>query len=86
MKKIVFSEHALFKIELLRRHSIVIDRNFIENTIIYPDKTDHGYKGRLVAQKKLNNDHVLRVVYEEYTDHILVITLYPGRRERYEKD
>jgi len=66
--------------------NIAVDKDFIKNAIIYPDKTGYGYKGRLVAQKRLDDDHVLRVVYEEYTDHILVVTLYPGRRERYEKD
>jgi len=86
MKKIIFSDHALFKIELLKRHGLEVDKHFIENAVINSDKTDQGYKGRRIAQKRLDNNHVLRVVYEEYTDSILVITLYPGRRERYEKD
>ena len=47
---------------------------------------EKGYKGRMVAQKRLDERHVLRVVYEDKPEHILIITLYPGRRERYEKD
>ena len=86
MKKIIFSEHALFKIELLKRHKIKINKQFIENVVTNSDKTDQGYKGRIIAQKKLDTNHVLRVVYEEYEDHMLVITLYPGRRRRYAKD
>jgi hypothetical protein len=39
-----------------------------------------------LAQKALDATHVLRVVYEEAGQDILVITLYPGRRTRYEKD
>ena len=84
--QIIFSEHALLKIEILKKHGIIINKDFVKNTVIYPEKTDHGYKGRFVAQKELDNEHVLRVIYEKHTDHILVVTLYPGRRERYEKN
>ena len=42
-----------------------------------------GYSGRLIAQDSLDEEHVLRVIYEE-SDEIMVVTLYPGRRERYE--
>lgn len=86
MKKVLFSEHALFKVEVLKRHSLVLSKDFIENVVLNSDKIDKGYKGRLIAQKKLDNEHVLRVVYEEYTDYMLIITLYPGRRRRYEKN
>jgi len=37
-------------------------------------------------KKVLFSEHALRVVYEEYTDYMLIITLYPGRRRRYEKN
>jgi hypothetical protein len=50
------------------------------------NKIERGYKDRFIAQKKLDEDHVLRIVYEENVEHILVIPLYPGRSERYEKD
>jgi hypothetical protein len=86
MKNILLSDHALEKIDLLKKHNVEIEKHLIENTVIYPDKTDRGYKGRFIAQKRLDDNHVLRVVYEEYTDSILVITLYPARRIRYEKD
>jgi len=86
MKKIIFSGHALLKIELLKQHGLEIDKHFIEKTVINSDKTDQGYKGRRIAQKTLDDNHVLRVVYEEYPDYMLVITLYPGRRKRYEKN
>ncbi len=45
-----------------------------------------GYKNRLIAQKGITENHVLMVVYEEANEQILVITMYPGRRSRYEKD
>ncbi|HDH11443.1 MAG TPA: DUF4258 domain-containing protein [Nitrospirae bacterium] len=58
----------------------------VEDVIKFPDKIEKGYKNRLVAQKKTSEKHVLRVVHEKEDEKILVITLYPGRRSRYEKD
>ncbi|MEW6380575.1 MAG: DUF4258 domain-containing protein [bacterium] len=86
MKKIELSSHAVLKVEILKKHGIIIDEDFVNEVIISPDKIDRGYKGRLIAQKELDKEHVLRVVYENKPEHILVITLYPGKKERYEKD
>ena len=47
---------------------------------------EKGYKDRLIAQKKIDDEHVIRVVHEKEREKILVITLYPARRSRYEKD
>jgi len=86
MKEIIFSNHALRKIEILHKHGIIMTTDFIKNALWSPDKIERGYKERFIAQKKMDDEHVLRVVYEEYADHLLIITLYPGRSGRYEKD
>jgi len=39
----------------------------------------------LIAQRKLDKDHILRVIYEKNNDDILIITVYPGRSNRYDK-
>ena len=54
--------------------------------MLRPQKLEQGYGGRAIAQKGLDHDHVLRVVYEEHPDELVIITFYPGRRERYDKD
>jgi hypothetical protein len=54
-------------------------------TIRSPDKLETG-EDKLIAQKRLNDNLVLRVVYREFSAFILIITLYPGRRSRCEKD
>jgi hypothetical protein len=41
-------------------------------------------KGRMIAQKRITERHVLRVVYRQEGENQVVITFYPGRRERYE--
>ena len=61
---IIYSNYAIAKIEILRRHGIYADKKLIEDIIIDPEKLEWGYKNRLIAQKKINDTHVLRVVYE----------------------
>jgi hypothetical protein len=51
-----------------------------------PDKLEIGEEDKLIAQKRLDENLVLRVVYRDFGSFILIITLYPGRRSRYEKD
>lgn len=83
---IEFSSHSLLKIEILRSHGIDVSREIVENVIRTPDRIDTGYKERLIAQKGFDETRVLRVVYEALQEKLYVVTVYPGRRSRYEKD
>lgn len=81
---IVYSDHAIAKIEILRRHGIDVNKEIIEKIISDPEKLDFGYMNRLIAQRKIDDKHVLRVVYEEKINNILIITIYPGKIKRYD--
>lgn len=83
MKEIRYSEHSRLKIEILKRHGISIDLEFIIEVIHLPDKLTYE-KDKKIAQKQFNENLLLRVVYREFTTFIFVITLYPCRRSRYE--
>lgn len=83
---IEFSLHSLLKIEILKSHGINVLKEIVENVVRTPDRIEEGYKNRLVAQKGFDEARVLRVVYEMLPDKIYVVTVYPGRRSRYEKD
>ena len=83
---IEFSPHSLLKIDLLKIHGIAVTKQIVEAIVRNPDRIDTGYKERLIAQKGFDDTHVLRVVYEVLPDKKYVITVYPGRRLRYEKD
>ncbi|MEI2418651.1 DUF4258 domain-containing protein [Arthrospira platensis SPKY2] len=85
-KRIELSQHALLKIEVLETHGITISPEIIQDTIRAPDKVESRGGEKYIAQKRLNETLVLRVVYREYADRILVITHYPGKRSRYETD
>ncbi|MBI5195154.1 MAG: DUF4258 domain-containing protein [Nitrospirae bacterium] len=81
-----FSLHSLLKIEILKAHDLPVTKEIIENIVKNPDKIEVGYKNRLIAQKGFDATRVLRVVYETLPDKLYVVTVYPGRRSRYEKD
>lgn len=81
-----FSLHSLLKIDILKAHGIAITKAIVEDIVRNPDRIDVGYKERLIAQKGFDDTRVLRVVYESQTEKIYVVTVYPGRRSRYEKD
>ena len=79
-KKIVYGSHAEEKFELLRKHGFVVSKRQLQR----PEKVEEGFRGRKVAQRRISEKHVLRVVYEEGQRQIKVVTFYPGRRSRYE--
>jgi uncharacterized DUF497 family protein len=75
--RIYFSDHVLYKIELLKSHGIELSKEIIEDAIRMPDSIEKGYKGRLIAQKRMDKEHVIRVIYEERKEKIIIITAYP---------
>lgn len=54
--------------------------------LIRPDKIETLPEQKIIFQRRLNENLVLRVVCRQVSAFILIITLYPGRRTRYEKD
>lgn len=81
--KIVLSGHAREKLEILRDHGVIITEEFVREALAHPDKVVRGSSSRLIAQKGLDETHILRVVFIRQADRIRVVTLYPARRERY---
>jgi hypothetical protein len=86
MKEIRISDHAQLKLEILTQRGIAIELEFVFETVRSPDRVETGEDDKNIAQKQLDENLVLRVVYREFSTFILIITIYPGRRSRYEKD
>lgn len=82
---IYFTKHAEEKFDILRRHKFSISKEQVIKTITDYEKIDNSRLPLLIAQKKLDNTHVLRVVYKQESDLIKVITFYPGRSKQYEQ-
>jgi len=72
-KKVVFTLHAEDKLKRLMKIGITKEKvlKIIEN----PGKVVNGYYGRKIAHGLLS---------EESEGEIVVVTIYPGERRRYE--
>jgi len=81
-KKIEFTLHAEDKLKRLMEIGVTKEKilEIIEN----PEKVVNGYYGRKIAQGLLSEDLIIRIVYEESERRIMVVTVYPGERRRYE--
>jgi len=79
---IKFTPHA--KDKLLRLKAIGVTKEKVIKAIEKPEKLTDGYWKRKIAQSKLTEDLVLRVIYEELEEDKIVVTIYPAQRRRYE--
>jgi uncharacterized DUF497 family protein len=81
---IKYTNHAEIKFNVLKKYGIDYSKSQIENILQNPEKVEDSRKNRKIAQKQVNSTHLIRVVYEENGDDIIIITFYPARRKRYE--
>ena len=86
--RIRFTKHALEKLTALQGGKITITGADIVQTVVGPDAVDTRNRApQYIVQKGLDATHVLRVVYALETERrIKVITFYPGRKAKYEKN
>lgn len=83
---IIFTRHAREKFAVLARHRFTVTESQVLQTVRQPDLIDRSRNPLLIAQSRLDQTHVLRVVYKQVTSKTLkIITFYPGRRSDYEK-
>lgn len=80
---IYFTKHSEDKFEILKEHDFELSKETIIETLNNPDLIDRSRLPLLIAQKRINNNHVLRVVYKEENNAKIVITFYPGRIKQY---
>jgi hypothetical protein len=84
MSEIVYTSHAKAKFALLKRYGFDVAPEQVEETVLNPEEVAPQSAGKFVAQKTISAKHILRVVYREDGEKRIVITFYPGRKERYE--
>jgi len=83
MNHIYYTRHARTKFEILKQYGFEVTPAQVEETILNPEKVIPQPGDRFIAQKTLSAEHVLRVVFRYQGETRVVITFYPGRRERY---
>ena len=82
---IYFTKHAREKFKILKDHKFIITKNQVVETLNKPDLIDRSRAPLLIAQRRISQTHVLRVVYKKENNNKIIITFYPGRRKDYEK-
>ena len=82
--EITFINHAKIKLEILNKHSVKLTEADVKETVKNPDLVLDGRNNRIIAQRIIDDEHMLRVIYEKNKDNIKIITFYPTRRYRYE--
>ncbi len=55
-------------------------------TVESPDLIDESHLPLLIAQKSIDPEHVLRVVYRQEENTKTIITFYPGRKSQYDSE
>lgn len=81
-----FTRHAERKLEVLERHGFPIARRDVLEAVAHPDLIDASRAPLLIAQRRLDATHVLRVVFKRENGYAKIITFYPGKRTQYEKN
>lgn len=82
--KIIFTDHARIKFEILKRHGFEVSEKQVRDIIEKPDTKSKGRRDRFIVQGSVDATHVIRVIFEIESNTIKIITFYPARRERYE--
>ena len=79
-----FTKHAKDKFIKVRYAGFALSKKQVQETIQHPNKVEEKPDGTFIATKILDSIYILRVVYREEDDIIVIITFYPARRKDYE--
>jgi hypothetical protein len=81
-----YTIHGIESIEECVTLGFDVTRTLVELVLAQPDLIDAVSRyPQIIAQKRFDDAHVLRVVYRKEFNYVLVITVYIGRRKQYER-
>ena len=82
--KIVFTNHAEKKLKDLEKLGVNVTKTLIKNVLEDPLHVDgKSNPPKKIVSGKLGEKHLLRIVFREENDIIIVITFYPAKKGRY---
>ena len=82
--KIVFTNHAEKKLKDLEKLGVNVTKSLIKNILRNPLHVDkESDPPKKIASGMFGEKHLLRVVFREENDIIIVITFYPAKKGRY---
>ncbi|MCX8008865.1 MAG: DUF4258 domain-containing protein [Patescibacteria group bacterium] len=79
-----FTRHALEKFSRMKDAGFDLTKIDIQKVVEHPFKLENTTDNTKIATQLLDDHHVIRVVFREEDDIILIITFYPGRIKAYE--
>ncbi|MGC8981521.1 MAG: DUF4258 domain-containing protein [Minisyncoccia bacterium] len=80
--KIRYTKHAKEKFKILKEQGFIVKRNLVEEILKSPELIDYSQYPLFIAQKSIDENHILRVVFKKENDIIKVITFYPMRKKK----
>ncbi len=80
-----FTKYAEEKFKILREHKFEISKIRVIEALNNPDLIDNSRFPLLIAQRQINTDYALRVVYKKENGNKIIITFYPVRIKQYEQ-
>lgn len=83
-RPIRFTDHALDKLRQERERGFDVDEALAMEILLQPDQLTPARAGRRFAQSPVDERHLLRVLFEEEGQGLVIITVYIGARKQYE--
>ncbi len=81
-----YTTHAQESIQETNLLGFCVTQVLIQKVLESPERVDTASRHpQIIAQRPIDEFHVLRVVYRCEFNYILVITTYVGRRKQYER-
>ena len=77
--EIIFTKHAKEKFEILLKHKFKVEKSQVLQALKNPENIDYSRIPLIIAQRKIDKNHYLRVVYKKENNKIKIITFYPTR-------
>jgi len=82
---IVYTKHAEEKFRILKEQGFIVKKKMVEKVINSPDALDYSQSPLLIAQKSIDEKHILKVVFKKENGIIKIITFYPMRKKKLKK-
>ena len=79
-----FTDHALQKLREERERGFDVNEDLAIEILLHSYQMVPARAGRMFAQSLIDERHLLRVLFEEEADGLVIITVYVGVRGQYE--
>jgi len=83
-RPIRITDHALQRLEQERERGFDVSKELSIEILMRPFQVVPARDSRMFAQSPIDDRHLLRVLFEEENEGLVIITVYIGARRQYE--